>query len=103
VRSLALAGLTALLVIPVARAGDPPARAGDTGEVAKPEDRNQRPDRPIAERYAEIRAEFEAQWAAQAAYYQALQAATKAGMRRDRTEATKKRPADLVTDYSRGI
>ena len=68
-RSLVLAGLVALLVGPVG-ADDPTIRPATSAEASKFDDQSRRSDRSIAERYTQLRAEFEAQRAALAAFFQ---------------------------------
>ena len=92
--SLALAGVTALLVTPVARADEPTARSAAFTETSKSDDQGRRSEMPIAKRYAQIRAEFEAQ---QAVY---LHAVNKADSPSDKREVTRKLAPDVVA-YSR--
>jgi thiol-disulfide isomerase/thioredoxin len=95
VRSLALAGVTALLVTPVASADEPTARSAVSAEILRSNDQTRRPEERIAKRYEQIRAEFEAQLAAQRS------AASKAESPRENTAAAAKSISDLVVDYCR--
>ena len=72
-KPLALAGLVVLLVNLVTNANEPAApRKAASAETQKPDDQMKSSRRPIAEQYAQIRAEYEAELA----HYR--QAATKA-------------------------
>jgi thiol-disulfide isomerase/thioredoxin len=98
-RSLVLAGLAALSVTPVARPDEPTALAAASAETPKSDDQSRQPERPIAQQYAQIRAEFEAQRVISRSSL--LQAVTKAASPRDKREVAKKRPPDLITEFSR--
>jgi hypothetical protein len=91
-RSLAWVGLAILLVTPVASADEPTTRSA-VADTPKFDDQIRRPEKPIAKRYAQIRAEFEAQLAAY------RPDATKAESPRDERAAAAKRISDLVVDY----
>jgi thiol-disulfide isomerase/thioredoxin len=95
VRSLALAGLAALLVTSVGGADEPTALSAASAEKSMSDDQSRRPEEPIAKRYAQIRAEFEAE---QDSY---RRAATRAESPRDKREVPAKKRRDLVVDYSR--
>jgi thiol-disulfide isomerase/thioredoxin len=95
VKSLASVGLAVLLIATFARADDPTARAAASAKTPQSDDPDRRPQRPIAERYAQILAEFEAQQAAN------RQSATKAEDPRDQRAVAAKRPLDLIADYAR--
>ncbi len=94
-RSLALAGVTALLVTPVASADEPTARSAVSAEIPRFNDQTRRPEETIATRYEQIRNEFEAQLAAQ------LSAASKAESPGERSAATAKSISNLVVDCCR--
>jgi thiol-disulfide isomerase/thioredoxin len=95
VKSLASVGVAALLIATFARAGDPTAPAAAPARTPQSDDQDRRPERPIAERYAQIRAECEAQLAAN------RQAARKAENPSAKGAVAAKRPIDLVADYAR--
>jgi thiol-disulfide isomerase/thioredoxin len=95
VRPLALAGLAVLLVAPAARAGERTDFSAISAEAQEPDHQAARPGRPIADRYAQIRAEFEAQ---RVAY---RQAASTAGNPPAKGDVAPKRPIDLVADFAR--
>jgi thiol-disulfide isomerase/thioredoxin len=94
-RSLALAGLAAVLLTSVASADEPTARSAVSAEIPKSNDQSRRPEETIAKRYEQIRAEFEAQLAAQRS------AASKAESPREKAAAAAKTISDLVVDYCR--
>jgi thiol-disulfide isomerase/thioredoxin len=94
-RSLALAGLAALLVGPVARADEPKARSGASGETSKLDDRSRRPEGPIATQYAQILAEFEAEQAA------LRRAAAELVNSREKPVVAGNRRRDPIVEYSR--
>jgi hypothetical protein len=63
VKSLASVSVAALLIGTFATAGEPTARAPVPTGTPQPDDQDRRPERPVSERYAQIRAECEAQLA----------------------------------------
>jgi thiol-disulfide isomerase/thioredoxin len=90
----ALAGLAVLLVVPIAGADEPSKPSPSPAGATKPGDRAGRAEPSLAERFAQIRAEYDAQ---RDAYAQALQ---KAGSQREMTEIHRKLAPDEVA-YSR--
>jgi thiol-disulfide isomerase/thioredoxin len=92
---LGLAGLAALLVVPVARTDEPAARSAVSAEIPRSNDQSRRPEESIAKRYEQIRAEFEAKLAAQRSV------AGKAESPLEKTAAAAKTISDLVVDYCR--
>jgi thiol-disulfide isomerase/thioredoxin len=89
-RPIALAGLTALLVATVTSADEPTAQSAVAAGTSKSDNQRSRSEGSIAERYAQIRAEFDAQQAAD------RQAATKAESTRDKGNVAAKSSPDLV-------
>jgi peroxiredoxin len=88
-------GLTALLISSFARAGDPTARAVASASTPHSDDPDRWAERPVAERAAQIRAEFEAQLAA------SRQAAAKAENPRAKGAVAAERPIDRLAPYAR--
>jgi hypothetical protein len=95
VKSLASVGLAAFLIATFARTGDPTARAAAAAKTPQSDDHDRRPERPIAERYAQIRAEFAAQLAAY------RPGANKSENPRVQGAVAAERPIDLVADFAR--
>jgi thiol-disulfide isomerase/thioredoxin len=89
-RPIALAGLAALLVGTVTSADEATAQSAVAAGTSTSNDQRSRSEGSIAERYAQIRAEFEAQQAAH------RQAATKAESTRDKRDGAAKSSPDLV-------
>jgi peroxiredoxin len=96
-RPIALAGLTALLVAAVTSADEPTAQSAVAAGTSKSDNQRSRSQGSIAERYAQIRAEFEAQQAAH------RQAATKAESTRDKRDGAAKSSPDLVAYFRRMV
>jgi thiol-disulfide isomerase/thioredoxin len=95
VKSLALAGLIALLATSVASADEPKTRSAASAETSKSDNQSGRLDGPVAKQYAQLLAEFEAE---QAGY---RQAAAKAEGSPHKRSIADKRPRDSVVYYSR--
>jgi thiol-disulfide isomerase/thioredoxin len=90
VRSLALAGLAALLVTSTARADEPKAQTTASGNASTSDDQRSRSEGLIAKQFAQIRAEYDA---VQAAH---RQAAVKAESTRDKRDGAASTFADAV-------
>jgi thiol-disulfide isomerase/thioredoxin len=95
VKSLASVGVAALLIATLARADDPTAQSPAPAKTPQSDGPDRRPERPIAERSAQIRAEFQAEQAA------SRQAAKKAEAPAAKGAVAAKRPIDLFADYAR--
>jgi hypothetical protein len=95
VKSLASVGVAALLIATFARADDPTAQTAGPARTPQADVPDRRPEQPIAELYAQIRAECEAQLSA---YYQATRKAENPSAK---GAVPARRPIDLVADYSR--
>jgi hypothetical protein len=96
-KSLASVGFAALLIVTFARAGEQKAVSAVSAETPKSENQGARPERSIAERYAQIQAECEAQLAA------ANQAAAKAGNPPAKGAVSEKSAIDVLADYARRV
>ena len=94
-RPFDLAVLALLLVTPVTNADEPSAGKTGVAETSKSDDPIGRSKRPIAEQYAQIRAEYEAELAAH------RQTATKARELGQKGAVADRRPRDLIVEYSR--
>lgn len=95
VRFRDLIGVTFLLVTPIVKADEPTNASPATAEAAQPEDKGGEAGRPIAERFALIRAEFEAQRTA------SREAISKAKNRNERRDIAARMAPDEVAYFRR--